>query len=167
MPHCSKPAAPLTPHPSPRLGTERYGTTFDGSYIGELPFLFTETISRQPFNVTAASAVLDAYSLSIDNFHKTLKFYPDLLEVMKLVAEQRLKKLKLDDRIPIDETEAVFKASVKEKEKRQAARIMELEDLFMGQVSELRSQLRRQSTVANRGEAQMAVEEEEEEEEEE
>ncbi|GMI53503.1 hypothetical protein TeGR_g13616 [Tetraparma gracilis] len=27
----------------------KYGTTFDGSYFGELPFLFSECIHRQPF----------------------------------------------------------------------------------------------------------------------
>ena len=38
----------------------------------------------------------EGYSLSADEFRKTLEHFPDLLEVMKLVATQRLKKLGLE-----------------------------------------------------------------------
>jgi hypothetical protein len=131
----------------------RYGTTFDGSYIGELPFVFSDVIHAQPFHVVAASAVFDAYYWTEDDFKKTLKHFPDLLEIMRLVARQRLKKLELDDKIPTDKHHWKHKEALKRDSKDQAARIVELEDLFMGQAAEQRFKMKRQSTVASQGEA--------------
>jgi hypothetical protein len=143
------PAPTLLSPPTSR----RYGTTFDGSYFGELPFLFSECIHRQPFEVRAASTVLEGYALRLDQFKKTLEFFPDLLPVMKLVAEQRLKKLDLEHLIPTDVADQSYLAGVAREKKTQEARIMELEDLFMGQTQERRNNLKRQSTVANNVEA--------------
>lgn len=101
----------------------------------------------------AASTVLEGYALRLDQFKKTLEFFPDLLPVMKLVAEQRLKKLDLEHLIPTDVADQSYLAGVAREKKTQEARIMELEDLFMGQTQERRNNLKRQSTVANNVEA--------------
>ena len=90
-----------------KFGT-RFGTHSEGSYIGELPFLFPETIKFQPTAIMASSLAVEAYELSSADFQSITTSFPDVLTIMRLVAEQRLQKLHLQKYIPTSSTDKAY-----------------------------------------------------------
>jgi len=112
-----------------KLG-KTFGTHSEGSYIGELPFLFKNTIKFQPCLYNAESIAVEAYLLSGADFEKTCEHFPDLPAVMRLVAKQRIVKLHLERYIATDESSAVYEMDKRKAESLQAERIGQLTKLF-------------------------------------
>ena len=117
-----------------RVGVSKSGTKFgshsEGSYIGELPFLFPLTVRFQPCLYLAESIAVEAYQLAGPDFSRTCSYFPDLLVVMRLVAKQRIQKLHLQRHIATEETDPVFLEQVKREERAQGERISQLNHLF-------------------------------------
>jgi len=90
------------------VGRTRLG---DGSYFGELPFCF-ETIELQPLGALVETQLCEMHTMSADNVHKLFTFYPDVEELMRLVASQRLKKLQLEDYVATDEKSEAYQRQV-------------------------------------------------------
>ena len=110
---------------------KHYGKIGEGSYVGEVPFLYssTERPMLQPVTYKVNRNVLEGYSLSGTDFQHTLHHFPDLQEVMKLVAHQRLEKLHLVDQISL--TQLQQERDLQRQKKTQIERMKQLNDLFV------------------------------------
>ena len=141
------------------LKKKKYGTVFDGSYVGEIPLIFDVGGGKHPCGVICHSNILEGYTLSAEDFEKTLQYFPDLLDIMKLVGKQRLEKLKLDGLIPTAKNDKVFKVMKAKEESAQQARLDRLQELFENQElnAGINRRLNRTATVVDDDRRQSAA----------
>jgi len=109
---------------------KEYGRVVEGSYCGEFPLVFSGLVKRQPFTVTAIDRVVEGFRYTKGAFEETLGHFPELLNVMQLVARQKVKKLGMGKVVLLDREDEAFGDREEEERETQGERIKQLEELF-------------------------------------
>jgi len=74
----------------------------DGSYFGELPFTHKETIKLQPMSAVVEKKVCEYHILSAAHVIELFHHFPEVEDVMRLVATQRVTRLELNGEVALE-----------------------------------------------------------------